>query len=206
MRVVADLLTYRAAPGVADTLIVTSTASSGGTFDVVVGTANRMRAGAGCTRAGTFQVRCAGVVSASILLGDGNDTLGADSGALPRVVRGGSGNDRLFGGSGHDVLRGGAGNDQADAGVGDESILRGGSGDDLLGGSGGADILIGGAGRDILIGRAGPDKVLGGSGNDTLEGFHAGNLGGAPTGPDEDTLEGVPGATGSRAAPRATAS
>jgi hypothetical protein len=164
--VFAGVLTYRDAPGAADTVLLTSTASPGGSFDVVVATANHVRAGAGCTRAGAFRVRCSGVSSAAIFLGGGSDTLGVDSGALPRVVRGGSGNDRLFGGTGHDVLKGGAGDDDVDAGfgVGDGAVVRGGPGQDFLGGSGGPDTLIGGDGPDGLIGRAGPDTLLGGAG------------------------------------------
>ncbi|MFL5735827.1 MAG: calcium-binding protein [Actinomycetota bacterium] len=190
VRVVDGVLTYRDAPGRADSVFLTSTASSGETFDVDVASATVMHAGAGCMRVGAYRVTCSGVVSAAIFLGGGNDTLGVDSGALRRVVQGGSGNDRLFGGYGHDVLRGGAGDDEVDAGVSDEAIVRGGPGQDFLGGSSGPDTLIGGDGGDGLIGRAGPDHLLGGRGNDLVVGFHAGNIGGTPSGPDTDVLEG----------------
>jgi hypothetical protein len=75
----------------------------------------------------------------------------------------------------------------------DPSVVRGGSGRDALFGSGGDDTLIGGAGRDRLIGRAGADTLLAGRGNDVLDGFHAGNVGGPPSDPDDDALEGGPG-------------
>src|SRR5205085_9167352 len=73
------------------------------------------------------------------------------------------------------------------------TIVHGGAGRDFLSGSGGSDKLIGGRGRDSIVGRSGGDTLLGGPGNDVLEGFHAGSLGGAPSGPDEDLLNGGPG-------------
>jgi Ca2+-binding RTX toxin-like protein len=75
----------------------------------------------------------------------------------------------------------------------DPTTVHAGAGRDFLSGSGGPDTLVGGDGRDNLIGRAGPDTLLGGPGNDVLDGFHAGNLGGVPSGPDEDLLNGGPG-------------
>jgi type VI protein secretion system component Hcp len=76
--------------------------------------------------------------------GAGEDELKVDGKlAVPAVLFGGSGNDRLQGGPGID-------------------ILVGGDGDDILVGDAGRDLLIGGAGRDLLRSGSGQDILIGG--------------------------------------------
>lgn len=62
--------------------------------------------------------------------------------AIPQLIFGGAGKDKLKGGAGHDALIGGPGNDK----------LYGGNGHDLLIGGTGRDKLKGGNGNDLLIG------------------------------------------------------
>lgn len=75
--------------------------------------------------------------------GGGDDYVRNDS-AIPAVLYGGFGNDRLIGGSGNDVLYGGQGNDS-------------------LNGRQGVDRLIGGSGNDQLIDPSGADRLNPGS-------------------------------------------
>ena len=79
---------------------------------------------------------------------------------------GSSGDDTLQGGDGHDQLYGGKGNDLLDGGEGHDS-LSGGEGNDRLSGGEGDDSLDGENGDDILIGDAGHDTLYGGNGADT---------------------------------------
>ena len=82
-----------------------------------------------------------GIRRIEVLLGDGNDQAQvAGNVALPLVVDGGAGNDKLKAGAGPAVLMGAEGDDR----------------------------LIGGSGRDILIGGQGRDRVVGGPGDDIL--------------------------------------
>jgi Ca2+-binding RTX toxin-like protein len=135
----------------------------------------------------------------------GNDLLKLNPGlALPAILNGGDGNDKLVGGAGNDTLFGGLGDDH----------LTGNGGDDLLDGGLGDDVMLGCAGIDtadyssrtanLLIGldkwqddgEAGEfdlayldiERVLGGSGNDRIGGGAADNelLGNA----GDDTLGG----------------
>ncbi|TXT34203.1 MAG: hypothetical protein FD138_1717, partial [Planctomycetota bacterium] len=99
---------------------------------------------------------------ASLLGGNGNDTLS-----------GGSGNDTIDGGSGRDFLRGNAGDDLMRGGIGNDS-LYGGTGNDIIGGGAGHDRIYGGFGNDAVAGGDGNDTIFGDSGNDTLLG-EAGN-------------------------------
>jgi hypothetical protein len=103
----------------------------------------------------------AGVESARILLGDGDDTAYMVGNIdLPVFMDGGSGDDYLKAGRGDAVLLGGAGDDK----------LIGGWGDDILYGEDGNDFLVGSCGNDQLYGGAGNDKLYGGSGEDILDG------------------------------------
>ena len=91
------------------------------------------------------------VVNTSLikLLGsDGDDRLTLDEthGTLPKAsLVGGNGNDTLTGGSGADTLNGDGGND----------LLVGKAGNDQLFGGTGNDTLTGGGGKDQLRGQAG---------------------------------------------------
>jgi Ca2+-binding RTX toxin-like protein len=94
--------------------------------------------------------------AASLIGGDGNDTL-----------TGGSGNDHLFGENGNDSLLGKAGADSLFGG-GDNDTLLGGIGNDTASGEGGNDLLIWNPGE-------GSDVNEGGDGIDTVE-VNGGNV------------------------------
>ena len=143
-----------------------------------------LKAGPGCTLAGSA-VDCprSNVKSISLLGGDGDDIL-YNATSIPATLDGQSGTDTLYSGVGADVLIGGSGTDTANysyrtsaltvdpdgladdgsAGEGDnlapdvESIV-GGSADDNLSGGPGANRLTGGAGADRLFGGAGRDAI-----------------------------------------------
>jgi Ca2+-binding RTX toxin-like protein len=94
------------------------------------------------------------------------------------VLKGGSGNDRIYGDTGDDVLDGFAGNDSLYGDGADfasstgNDTLRGGDGNDSLfgdefyGGGTGNDILDGGDGNDYLVGFGGANLFQGGMGSD----------------------------------------
>jgi Ca2+-binding RTX toxin-like protein len=65
------------------------------------------------------------------------------------VLKGGSGNDKLFGWGGNDVLEGGTGNDWLFGGFGNDTLI-GGSGSDRLDGGDGINRLTGGLGADLF--------------------------------------------------------
>ena len=113
---------------------------------------------------------------ATVLGGDGNDTL-----------EGGSGSDFIDGGEGNDLCRGGTGNDRVDGGDGDDELhgngdndlilggkgsdtVSGGIGDDFIEGGDDHDDIFGGDGDDTLLGKKGDDTLTGGNGNDRLDG------------------------------------
>ena len=152
----------------------------------------------GCRSVDSNTLRCDGVGSVSLVLGDGDDTLAVD-GELRVAADGGTGADRLAGGPAGDQLRGGAGDD----------VLVGGAGSDELDGGDGADnadysarvgglvvtldgvrndgepgeddivvgieIVLGGAGRDVIDGDEGPNVISGGPGDDSLNGGDGGD-------------------------------
>lgn len=91
----------------------------------------------------------------------GRDTLVADGLAIPVMIDGGDGNDRIRGGAQNDILLGGAGDDNIAGGGGDD-IVTGGAGADVLQGEGGRNLVIGGDGRDQLLGGADEDILIGG--------------------------------------------
>lgn len=99
-----------------------------------------------------------GVDSEVVCAFGGNDTVVITEGA--HVVKGASGNDRLFGAAGNDILNGGKGDDE----------LRGRGGADELRGGGGDDVLWGGRGGDYVRSGRGHDRVTGGPGRDRCEG------------------------------------
>ncbi|WP_393072521.1 calcium-binding protein [Streptomyces sp. LN704] len=101
---------------------------------------------------------------ASVLAGDGNDTVNAGGG--DNIVNGGKGNDVLRGGAAGQILNGDDGND----------TIYGGTGDDSLYGGTGNDVLYGNSGADKLYGNSGNDKLYGGPGRDTLSGGPGRNI------------------------------
>ncbi|MBR4032392.1 MAG: hypothetical protein IKJ07_06630 [Clostridia bacterium] len=120
--------------------------------------------------------------AATLIAGNGNDSLWAASGSGTYVVDGGKGNDILRGGKGADSLVGGAGNDKLYGNAGNDFLnggagkdfLDGGAGNDILNGGDDNDTILGGAGKDNLRGGKGADSLVGGAGNDKLYG-NAGN-------------------------------
>ena len=116
--------------------------------------------------------------AATLIAGNGNDSLWAASGSGTYVVDGGKGNDILRGGKGADSLVGGAGNDKLYGNAGNDFLnggagkdfLDGGAGNDILNGGDDNDTILGGAGKDNLYGGKGADSLVGGAGNDTLHG------------------------------------
>jgi hypothetical protein len=145
-----------------------------------------------------------GIVSATLIGGDGRDTARfaldgptqisldgvANDGALlfmsdvradVEVLRGGAFDDVLIGTDGTQELDGGPGADRLDGGDGADTLLGGDGADTLLGGAG-ADALHGGDGADALTGDGGADVLDGGDGADTLTG-----------GADADVLRGADG-------------
>ncbi|MEQ6901497.1 hypothetical protein [Nocardioides sp. YIM 152588] len=160
--------------------------------DVIVGLGGDDRI-AGRSQA---DVLCGGAGADDILTGTSPTTSGdgsyidqdvASGGRGDDVVRGGSGQGKLFGGPGDDVLRDSGGFDRLYGGGGDDHLLGGNDTDYLYGGGGkdrllggkefdflkggaGRDVLEGGGGSDILYGEAGPDVLRGDGGRDDLYG------------------------------------
>jgi Ca2+-binding RTX toxin-like protein len=223
-----ETLNYRAAPGEANDVVITT---RGGEFGgwLVSDILAPLTAGAGCTSLDAHTASCppsqtelnlyvkvdlgdsndwASVVEACtpinydfnypchapIVNGGSGDDLLFGSDAVPAILHGGPGVDRLFAGragatldggpgsdwligsAANDVLIGGPGDDRHVWGYGGDDTLSGGDGADRLDGGKGNDSISGGRGRDDLFGRAGrdtffakdgtPDSVDGGSGND----------------------------------------
>lgn len=111
--------------------------------------------GASCRIDPGFGAFCdlAGVPAVRVDVGLGNDSVGVDDDppAVPTIVYGGPGNDRLDGSAGGD------------------DTLYGGDGDDTIFGRGGNDFIDGGAGNDEIEGGDGGDTILGGDGNDKIK-------------------------------------
>lgn len=100
----------------------------------------------------------------------GDDTVSIDESILaPATILGGDGNDTLTGGSGNDTLYGDGGVDVLYGAVGEDTLF-GGDGGDWLHGEGDNDTLDSGAGDDILDGGDGDDSLSGDDGNDNLTG------------------------------------
>jgi hypothetical protein len=165
-------LTYRAAPGEANAVILTE--DEPGEIRISDSVAIDVAAPE-CRRADwddASVVRCPARGTLRVETGDGDDritflydfptgmTLVADGGAgddelegpssqAAVTLLGGDGDDRLRGGFGVDTLEGGAGADELDGQAGDDT-LHGGAGDDKLAGYDGADLIDGGAGTDRI--------------------------------------------------------
>ncbi|WP_445150784.1 hypothetical protein [Baekduia sp. Peel2402] len=175
----AGHFTYTAAPGEKNSLSfqVADDASST-TFYAFGVPITSMPAGCTTQDDGTIPT-CVGVTSATVALGDGDDSF-AHSGALSvnAVVDGGDGADWLRGDDGNDELHGGPGKDKLEGFKGDD-VLDGGEGDDELYGGLDRDTIQGGGGNDIIT----PDYhtdfmadvVDGGPGIDTIESDYSGS-------------------------------
>ncbi|HEX8158446.1 MAG TPA: calcium-binding protein [Solirubrobacteraceae bacterium] len=108
-----------------------------------------------------------GVASVELHGGDGNDAISVETGAVPAVLAGESGDDRLVGGTGADQIDGGEGADLL-AGRSGNDVLAGGAGADRLGGGPGDDNVMGGTGDDSIRTDIGADNLDGGPGYDTV--------------------------------------
>jgi Ca2+-binding RTX toxin-like protein len=178
---------FRAAPGEANRMTVTSSAGQlvitdrGPPSLQQIGDCTEMFGGdpqvVACPAAGLTELELSGgdmddeLVNATALAAQAYGEGGQD------ILEGGSADDRQDGGPGPDELDGGSGNDRLygatfqDPGAGaDADQLAGGPGDDRLFGSGGADRVDGGPGADQLEGAGGADTLLGGDGPDGLIG------------------------------------
>jgi len=129
----------------------------------------------GCSSAGPRSIRCEGVTSAEVTLGDGDDVVSV-IGELRLRADGGPGDDRLTGGRGADVLDGGSGKDTVDyaSRAGPVVVTLDGASDD--GEPGELDlvvrveVVVGGLGGDVIEGDDGPNEIHGGPGDDSLGG------------------------------------
>lgn len=159
-------VTYSAAPGERNDLVVTTSGDSL-SFDDAGAT---VTAGPGCDQAGPHGARCfprGGGIFGELLMADGDDAvrLVQEPGAgVVMTVAGGDGDDTLRAGSRGAFLRGGPGAD----------TLVGGAGNDALQGGEGGDALLGGDGDDTLTpdgdgAPAAADVTDGGPGSDTID-------------------------------------
>ncbi|HEX8103185.1 MAG TPA: calcium-binding protein [Solirubrobacteraceae bacterium] len=153
---------YRAAPGEANALTVTSPAAGTIVF-TEAGPGVTVQDGApddACTVSGT-QATCTAQTGAAYL-GDLDDTASAAGASVLALT--------LYGDEGDDTLTGGTGDDQLNGWLGDD-VLDGGPGND---GSGLEGLAVycgvsGGPGADQLTGGDGDDALCGGQGTDTLQ-------------------------------------
>jgi Ca2+-binding RTX toxin-like protein len=191
------LLTYSAAPGEANRLVVSADTT---TLTFADGGASVSSAPIECTVSdGVARCASADIAGVAVELNDGVDTGRIDDsfhgtrrelrmsagsgddvltgGVGPETLNGEAGDDRIAAGAGDDVVNPGVGADIADAGAGADVVLPGPGDDELFGGPG-VDIVEGGAGRDRVDGGAGDDTVrgqldddvvLGGAGEDRLD-------------------------------------
>lgn len=159
------ILTFVAHPGERNGVNVEAATST--TLIVTdAGAPLRIAAGSGCVEldpeapGSGAQCSTPAGTTLAVILGDADDRYVAEDGvALPEVVGGLEGDDRIEAGDGSGALGGGPGDDMLDGGGGNDT-LRGDDGADLLRGSGGADDLDGGAGDDRVDARTGSGRDL----------------------------------------------
>jgi VCBS repeat-containing protein len=131
-----------------------------GSITATGGTAIDMGAGNDTVILGTGSV-----VTGTIALGDGDDTLSATASVSAITVDAGAGNDVVVGGSGNDVIHGGEGDDTLVGGAGNDTLF-GDAGDSSLAGGDDNDTITGGASNDHIEGDHGNDTLVGGDGSD----------------------------------------
>src|SRR5436190_14428943 len=113
------------------------------------------------------KVASASVTRVSINTLAGNDFVSLGRITQPATILGGDGNDTLTGGEGTDSIDGQNGNDYIDGRGGNDTLkgsnnndtMNGGAGDDQLDGLADGDLLNGGTGSNTLSGGAGIDQV-----------------------------------------------
>ena len=139
-------------------------------------------------------VAAAGILDASINLGNGNDVFDGSAADVVLTVDGGAGNDRIHGGLLNDSLIGGAGVDTVDFSLAPAAVvasllsgsathadltidslntfenITGSAFNDVLTGDNSANTIRGGAGNDTISGLAGNDYLYGEADNDTING------------------------------------
>jgi uncharacterized repeat protein (TIGR01451 family) len=96
-----------------------------------------------------------------IYAGAGNDIVHVNV-AMPALIHGEAGDDKLYGGGGNDEIYGDDGNDYISGGGGN-NILVGGAGNDTIVAGGGRNLLIGGTGVDTLSATSGDNIFIGGT-------------------------------------------
>jgi hypothetical protein len=170
-----DTLIFQAAPGVADTLVISS--SEPGTVsltgDFTAYPTDRCR-----QTSPEYPLHCDVPRRVRADLGDGDDTAVVDHMApagLVVEIAGGDGDDdiKAISGQTHATFDGGPGADRLRSEDGDD-VLIGGDGHDELIGGGGNDVLLGQGGDDLLrpdagASKPGADLVDGGPGFDTVD-------------------------------------
>jgi RTX calcium-binding nonapeptide repeat (4 copies) len=184
-------LTYQAAPGESNRLVVTMTADRGGWIVSETGSDASgplaLTAGPGCTSLNPQIAVCEHHVEdvsqtpfhVVIVLGDDSDGAWASSACglfwdLPCQTRisGGEERDVVFANDGQgetypSVVYGGPGTDHLVAGEAGSRLI-GGLGDDRLIGGAGRDMISGGGGKDRITGGLRSDELRGGAGADTF--------------------------------------
>ncbi|MCO8274550.1 hypothetical protein M1L60_28525 [Actinoplanes sp. TRM 88003] len=163
----SNVVTYTAATGKANTVVLTQ---SGNT--VTVDDTMAIKAGAGCVAVSgdATKIRCTPKVTVNWIrvdLGDKNDIV-VNQANLGMTARTGAGNDRITGGPKRDDVYAG-------------------DGDDVIQSNGGNDVLRGDAGNDLVIGGDGADTLSGSTGNDTLN-AGPGDDGTSYGGPGDDII------------------
>ena len=169
----ASVMTYTAAPGERNQVVVATT-GTGGQVLVLRDAGAAVQAGAGCSSVDERTVSCLGPRSVVVFAGDGDDAVVLPFGPSG-VAIGGEGTDTL---SGAGILYGGPGNDVltgSDSGACENpkgsdcgETLVGGSGDDVLRGGDGGDSLIGDGADSPADNRPGTPEP--GRGNDVIDG------------------------------------
>ncbi|MDC0959457.1 calcium-binding protein [Planktomarina temperata] len=106
--------------------------------------------------------------AATMVLGQGDDTVSDTVDSAVSTIYGGAGNDSIsLGASAANVVYGEAGNDTIAGGSGAET-LSGGDGDDTITGAAGVDTITAGSDADDVNGGAGADIISLGAGTDTM--------------------------------------
>jgi len=165
-----DTVTYYAGPGETNDVRMWGSGVGGLSFQ---DTGATIHVGRGCIAHGDGGVVCGAtrdVGRVRIYVRDGNDTVYADSVALPKTA--------IYGGRGNDTLHSGAG-------AGRRHVIDGGWGDDVITGAtnqSGRQVFTGGPGNDRLYAQEGGSvDFSGGGGSDTLRvanGVYSGRLDG----------------------------
>ncbi|MBP7335844.1 calcium-binding protein [Niveispirillum sp.] len=116
----------------------------------------------------TFRNVSSSMLNATHFTGGFTPRTGIDN-SVGASILGGDGNDTLSGGWGRDTINGAGGDDYLSDKSTEGNVLSGGDGNDTLVGGPGGDLLTGGAGNDTILPGGGYDTVSGGDGNDWID-------------------------------------